>query len=183
MSNQELVVRKTWDKEKYQQKATERVQKEEDELVIDLLGGVEEDQHKQIVVRAPLAKRDFKPKIDDKIGTMQVITNSTALGERGGWYCETCDCQLKDSMTYLDHINGKRHQRKLGMSMRVNRATVAGVREKLASLKRKRDEPQKRLDIVERLAMKQDEATRKKAERKRRKLEKKSSQKEGDGAR
>jgi U4/U6.U5 tri-snRNP component SNU23 len=36
------------------------------------------------------------------------VTNTTPLNERGGFYCEDCQCLLKDSSSYLDHINGKK---------------------------------------------------------------------------
>jgi len=35
---------------------------------------------------------------------------------------------LRDSASYLDHINGKYHNRALGMSMRVERSTADDVR-------------------------------------------------------
>lgn len=46
---------------------------------------------------------------------------------QAGYYCNVCDCILRDSATYLDHINGKWHQRALGMSMRVERSTAQDV--------------------------------------------------------
>ena len=39
-----------------------------------------------------------------------------------------CDCVLRDSQSYLDHINGKYHNRALGMSMNVERSTTEQVR-------------------------------------------------------
>ena len=51
-----------------------------------------------------------------------------------GWHCKVCDCFLKDSHTYLDHINGRKHQRNLGYSMRVERSTKEQVSSKLAAL-------------------------------------------------
>jgi U4/U6.U5 tri-snRNP component SNU23 len=48
--------------------------------------------------------------------------------------------QLKDSNAWYDHINGKRHNQILGMSMVVERVTVDKVRDKLAGLKRKQAE-------------------------------------------
>lgn len=55
-----------------------------------------------------------------------------------GWHCRVCDCFLKDSLTYLDHINGKKHQRYLGYTMRVEKSTteeVSGVLKGLAEKK------------------------------------------------
>lgn len=47
---------------------------------------------------------------------------------QAGYYCSVCDCILRDSASYLDHINGKYHNRALGMSMRVERSTPDQVR-------------------------------------------------------
>jgi len=57
------------------------------------------------------------------------------------FYCKTCKVQLKDSNAWYDHINGKKHNQMLGMSMIVEKVDVDRVRAKLAGLKRKtRDE-------------------------------------------
>jgi U4/U6.U5 tri-snRNP component SNU23 len=46
-------------------------------------------------------------------------------------------------MAYLDHINGKKHQKALGYSMRVERVGVDRVKERLNALKRREDEKRK----------------------------------------
>ena len=46
---------------------------------------------------------------------------------QAGYYCSVCDCILRDSQSYLDHINGKWHNRALGMSMRVERSNADQV--------------------------------------------------------
>lgn len=76
-----------------------------------------------IAERAALKSREFKLNLDARLGKTQVIGNTTALSQQAGYYCSVCDCVLKDSITYLDHINGKWHQRALGMSMRVEKST------------------------------------------------------------
>merc|ERR1711988_730404 len=48
-----------------------------------------------------------------------------------GFYCSVCHCSLKDSVTYLDHINGRWHQRALGMTMRVENVDASKVRDRL----------------------------------------------------
>ena len=80
-----------------------------------------------IVERAPLRQRDFTLDLTSRVGKTQVVTNSTPLNQQAGYYCSVCECVLRDSQSYLDHINGKYHNRALGMSMRVERSTAEDV--------------------------------------------------------
>ena len=86
------------------------------------------------VERAPLVERDYKVHTEDRVGKAVVIISATPKNEQGGFYCEVCvacagarvsaadcdvgaqvcDCTLKDSVAWLDHINGKKHNRALG---------------------------------------------------------------------
>ena len=61
---------------------------------------------------------------------------------QAGYYCNVCDCILRDSQSYLDHINGKYHNRALGMSMTVEKSTADDVRKKFESLKKDQDVPE-----------------------------------------
>ncbi|WVF65991.1 hypothetical protein IAT40_000729 [Kwoniella sp. CBS 6097] len=68
--------------------------------------------------------------------TMLVQTSTTGKGPRGaGFYCDMCDRTFKDSLSYLDHINGRTHLRMLGMTTQVERSTLSQVRAKIASLR------------------------------------------------
>mmetsp|Transcript_6543 Transcript_6543/g.14264 ORF Transcript_6543/g.14264 Transcript_6543/m.14264 type:complete len:342 (+) Transcript_6543:172-1197(+) len=106
-----------------------------------------------------------------------------------GWHCRVCDCFLKDSLTYLDHINGRKHQRYLGYSMRVEKSTteeVSGVLKGLAEKKRERNVlglgglgsaksqvSATEIDFEDVVRKKDEEALRRKADRARRREERK----------
>ena len=37
---------------------------------------------------------------------MQVVSVTMPLAQQAGYFCNVCDCILRDSQSYLDHING-----------------------------------------------------------------------------
>jgi U4/U6.U5 tri-snRNP component SNU23 len=69
-----------------------------------------------------------------------VVKSATGVG----WQCKVCDCVLKDSLTYLDHINGKKHQRHLGYTMRAEKSAVSDVTSKLLQLAQEKESKKKR---------------------------------------
>ena len=101
--------------------------------------------------RAYLKSRQKKVDLESKVGDAEIISTEALVkpdASNGipisdgvsksatgvGWHCKVCDCFLKDSHTYLDHINGRKHQRNLGYSMRVERSTADEVRKRMADL-------------------------------------------------
>lgn len=85
--------------------------------------------------------RDKALDLDAQVGRVTVVqTTAGSRSDVGAFYCDLCDCTLRDNVAYLDHINGRKHLRMMGFSARTEKVTVADVRAKLASLKRKRDE-------------------------------------------
>lgn len=85
--------------------------------------------------RAFLQSRTADLGIESKLGKRRLVTEATPASQVGGYWCETCQCTLRDSATYLDHINGKNHQRRLGFTMRVERSSVDAVRDRFTKLK------------------------------------------------
>lgn len=143
--------RRTWDKEEYAKKAKERAEMGENYDAEDTSSIKTKVSRKEEFTkanesaagpmgseRAFLKVREERVDLESKVGKTQVINQSELeRGAGAGYFCETCNCLLKDSISYLDHINGKKHLRALGFSMRVERAGVDKVKNKLDSLKRK----------------------------------------------
>ena len=113
-----------------------------------------------------------------------LINKDSSVKKSGvGWYCRVCDCFLKDSLTYLDHINGRKHQRNLGYSMRVERSTKDQVVSRLEAMKKAKercsnavgfdqfDEDEE--DFNEIVKAKDEELKKRKEERKRERKERK----------
>jgi U4/U6.U5 tri-snRNP component SNU23 len=133
--------RRTWDREEYAERAEKREQEaaqaEETALDARKRKRLERDPLHQglIVERSALKTRDYQVDLASRVGRAQVIGLNTPLSQQAGYYCSVCDCVLKDSASYLDHINGKYHNRALGMSMAVERSTVEQVKARLAKHK------------------------------------------------
>eukprot|EP00906_Rhabdomonas_costata_P007370 RCo010562 len=137
--------RRSWDKAEFAAKAKTRLKDAYDELRKPTKsGGFRDRQPREPLPpsRAFLKGRDYTLNMEEKYGKTQVVTANLPAAQQAGFYCKVCDCVVKDSANYLDHINGKKHQRHLGMCMRVERVGVEQVREKFAELRRKRDAEQ-----------------------------------------
>ncbi|XP_055388554.1 zinc finger matrin-type protein 2-like [Condylostylus longicornis] len=85
--------------------------------------------------RRPLEQRKDAVSLDTELGKSKIVTTHTPKQQQGGYWCTVCECLIKDSQAYLDHINGKRHNRSLGMTMRVERVGVDRVKQRLNQIK------------------------------------------------
>ncbi|KAH0927823.1 hypothetical protein HID58_020079 [Brassica napus] len=159
--------RKKFDTEEYRERARKREEKEADRSKSQPKGPP--------VQRAPLKHRDYHVDLESRLGKTQVVTPVAPLSQQAGYFCRVCDCVVKDSANYLDHINGKKHQRALGMSMRVERSSLEQVQERFEVLKkRKTPGTFSEQDLDERIRKQQEEEEEHKRQRREKKKEKKA---------
>lgn len=142
--------RRKWDRNQYERIAQDRIKaKEEDDKSDDAP-----------ISRELLKRRDYKVDLDSKLGKSVVISKTTPSSQSGGYYCNVCDCVVKDSINFLDHINGKKHQRNLGMSMKVERSSLDQVKQRFQQNKKKMEEKQKVYELDEKVREAKEEEER-----------------------
>ena len=56
--------------------------------------------------------RENKIQLDTNLGKIQVVQGgaSSEASRQPGFYCKACDIVVKDSVNYLDHINGRKRK-------------------------------------------------------------------------
>ncbi|XP_069395541.1 zinc finger matrin-type protein 2 isoform X1 [Paralichthys olivaceus] len=168
--------RRKWDKDEYENLAQKRLAEERDRERRD--GKIAPP-----VKRELLRHRDYKVDLESKLGKTIVITKTTPQAEMGGYYCNVCDCVVKDSINFLDHINGKKHQRNLGMSMRVERSSLDQVKKRFEVNKKKLEEKQKEYDFEERMKELREECVCVVRRRRQRPTKRRSRRRGSDGQR
>ena len=185
--------RRTWDDKEYELKARQREEQagDEDAMVTAPAGlacpaGSQRAYLNQGVNRAKGVKGMKAMK-----GQTRLVADAASRSHSGpGKWCAVCEVSLRDSRAWVDHINGQRHQKKLGFSMRVERSSTDDVASALSgALKRKASEKEgggrKKFSAEaykERIAVlkkkEEDEAEEKRARKRQRKEEAKASKAE-----
>lgn len=92
--------------------------------------------------------------LDKHSGTSRLVEQEDGHGRGAGFYCDVCKKMCKDSVGYLDHINGRSHLRRLGQTTQAERATLEQVRERIAAVRAERmlgATPAQRYDFDKRL--------------------------------
>eukprot|EP00262_Sarcandra_glabra_P004839 TRINITY_DN16081_c0_g1_i1.p1 TRINITY_DN16081_c0_g1~~TRINITY_DN16081_c0_g1_i1.p1 ORF type:complete len:206 (+),score=46.48 TRINITY_DN16081_c0_g1_i1:192-809(+) len=169
--------RRKWNREEILERAREREEQEEEEARF------KSKSKGPPVQRKPLKHRDYEVDLDSRLGKTQVVTPIAPLSQQAGYYCGVCECVVKDSANYLDHINGKKHQRALGMSMRVERASLQQVQDRFEILKKRKVAGSfTEQDLDERILKQQQEEEERKRLRRERKKEKKKERAAEDDA-
>ncbi len=131
--------RREWNIEEFEAKAKARL---DAELALESERESKVTEPQPIVQRAPLQRRTEDLRLAEYVGSRRVVTGAEAIAGNmaGSYYCKVCDCSLRDSANYLAHINGRKHNRMLGMSMRAERSTLGEVKARLEAHKREREE-------------------------------------------
>lgn len=156
--------RKIWDKDVYLEKAKQNI----------MFGPERIGRRKDPVIPLPSSQRTFLKRrtaeleLDKNLGQMRTVTAHTIKPLQGGYWCSVCECLIKDSASYLEHVNGRRHNRNLGMNMKVEKIGVDRIKDKLKSLKKETEEVE-----VEDIAAKIQALEEQGEEKKKRKKEKK----------
>ena len=182
--------RKTWDREEYAAKASERERKFKEEgkarHEASLAG-------KKYVRRASTPTdtheteaRKARLNVADHVGKTQRVAAGATQGKRGksaGFYCEACDLTYKDNLQFVEHLNSKQHLVATGETGEVRRAGLEEVKERFEWLKRKREEEKARevVDVGARIEVAQEEEERQREERRRKRNEKRRKTKDGVG--
>jgi U4/U6.U5 tri-snRNP component SNU23 len=65
---------------------------------------IEDDESKEA-----LKAREEKVDIDSNVGKVQVVQAADSR-KQPGFYCKACDITIKDSVTWIDHLNGRKRK-------------------------------------------------------------------------
>ena len=138
------VQRRTWDRDEFEARAKERLEKDlaGESSAVD--GKKEPAPYRAAPAglvgpagseRAYVQARSYDLDIEAKLGKRRLVTEATPQAQVGGYWCELCQCTLRDSTNYLDHINGEKHQKRMGFTLRVERSSVEQVKARFERLK------------------------------------------------
>ncbi|GBE61683.1 zinc finger containing protein [Babesia ovata] len=134
-ANVDALGRKVWDKSYYAQVAEKKTGGQGDGVEQSIATLLPDPNRKPVVtvpeVRENLKQRKETVDVTKDVGKVRVISALTHKSQQGGFYCKVCDCLLKDSQAYMDHLNGRKHNRMLGMTMRVEKVDAKTVAQAL----------------------------------------------------
>ncbi|KAK3036743.1 hypothetical protein RJ639_029708 [Escallonia herrerae] len=164
--------RRKFDREEYLERARLREQKELDRAKAKSKGPP--------VQRKPLKHRDYEVDLNSRLGKTQVVTPIAPLSQQAGYYCPVCECVVKDSANYLDHINGKKRPRfqftrlHIAFVLKLLFLDDAQVQQRFDVLKKRKDTGSfTEQDFDDRILKQQQEEEERKRQRRERKKEKK----------
>jgi len=171
-------VRKKYDLDEYAAKAKEREAAEKEERKARWEAKMAGKKYykpmdgTETLTTARNATQDFSK----LVGTSTLVPAGAGVGKRGkgaGFYCEACDLTFKDNLQWVEHTNSMQHQRSIGATGQVRKATAEEVHARIEALwereqERKRDEV---VSLQERLEVRKEEEEKEREEKRRKRKE------------
>ncbi|CAP65427.1 uncharacterized protein PODANS_6_9300 [Podospora anserina S mat+] len=110
------------------------------------------------------------------VGTTSLVPAGAGVGKRGrgaGFYCEACDLTFKDNLQWLEHTNSMQHQRAVGATGQVKKATAEEVHARIEALWQRQQELKREqvITLQERLEVRKEEEEKEREERRRKRKE------------
>ena len=183
--------RKTWDREEYAKKAHDRETKRQEEGKARYEATREGRKYHRRASTPPDAKetesRTSRLDVASQVGKQTLVAAGSAVGKRGrgaGFYCSDCDLTFKDNLQLVEHYNSRQHLIAIGQTGEVKRATLEDVRERLAWLKRKKQEEEQEnnmKDLESRIESRKAQEEKEREEKRRKRNEKRRKTKDGRG--
>ncbi|KAL2153487.1 hypothetical protein VTH82DRAFT_4642 [Thermothelomyces myriococcoides] len=170
--------RKKYDLEEYAAKAKEREAKEKEERKARWEAKMAGKKYykpmdgTESLTTARSSTQDFSR----LVGTTTLVPAGAGVGKRGrgaGFYCEACDLTFKDNLQWVEHTNSMQHQRNIGASGEVRKATAEEVHARIEALwervqQRKKEEV---VSLAQRLEVRKEEEAKEREERRRKRKE------------
>ncbi|KAK0744829.1 hypothetical protein B0T21DRAFT_358521 [Apiosordaria backusii] len=110
------------------------------------------------------------------VGTTSLVPAGAGVGKRGrgaGFYCEACDLTFKDNLQWLEHTNSMQHQRNVGATGQVKKATAEEVHARIEALWQRQQELKREqvITLQERLEVRKEEEEKEREEKRRKRKE------------
>lgn len=182
--------RKTWDREEFAAKAADREAKSKEEGKARYEASLAGKKYIRRASTPPDAKetesRRTRLDVASQVGKQTLVPAGASTGKRGrgaGFYCDACDLTFKDNLQLVEHLNSRQHLVAIGQTGEVKRATLQDVRDRLAWLKRKKDEEKENevIDLGARLEVRAEQDEREREEKRKKRNEKRRKTKDGLG--
>lgn len=110
------------------------------------------------------------------VGTTSLVPAGAGVGKRGrsaGFYCPDCDLTFKSNLEFISHTNSMQHQRAIGQTGQVRKATAEEVHARIEALWRRQEELKREqvISLKERLEVRKEEEEKEREEKRRKRKE------------
>ncbi|KAK4166653.1 hypothetical protein QBC43DRAFT_313081 [Cladorrhinum sp. PSN259] len=110
------------------------------------------------------------------VGTTSLVPAGAGVGKRGrgaGFYCPDCDLTFKSNLEFISHTNSMQHQRAIGQTGQVRKASAEEVHARIEALWRRQEEMKREqvISLKERLEVRKEEEEKEREEKRRKRKE------------